>query len=75
MTKLYTLIGRDGRPYQSLTKGTLGGRMRGKKKVYGRLDCPTALSWIKRGHYVRYRVFFANEETAMPPASALAAPA
>jgi methylphosphotriester-DNA--protein-cysteine methyltransferase len=42
--------------------GTLGGHRR--LKIYGRLDCPSALRWIARGHYVRHRVFFADEATA-----------
>ena len=59
----YTLIGADGRPYQSPTPGILGGHRR--NKVYGRLDCPGALRWIAKGHYARHRVFFADEETAV----------
>jgi len=42
--------------------GTLGGNR--WLKIYGRLDCPSALRWIARGHYVRHRVFFADEATA-----------
>jgi len=58
------LIGADGRPYASATKGTLGGHSR--QKVYGRLDCPVALSLIRRGrNRPEYRVFFADEETAI----------
>ncbi len=59
----YTLIGTDGRPHESSTPGTLGGHRR--TRVYGRLDCPGALRWIARGHYVAHRVFFADEETAI----------
>ena len=59
----YTLIGADGRPFESETPGTLGGHRR--NKVYGRLDCPGALRWIAKGHYVKHRVFFADEETAI----------
>ena len=59
----YRLIGRDGREVQSKTPGTLGGHRR--NKVYGRLDCPSAQRWIARGHYVRHRVFFADEATAI----------
>ncbi|WP_028933335.1 Ada metal-binding domain-containing protein [Pseudonocardia spinosispora] len=58
----YTLIGPDGTPYRSEFPGTLGGHRRGK--IYGRLDCPSALRWIAAGHYVRHRVFFADEDTA-----------
>jgi methylphosphotriester-DNA--protein-cysteine methyltransferase len=59
----YTLIGADGRPYPSSSSGTLGGHRR--TKVYGRLDCPGALRWIAKGHYVAHRVFFADEATAI----------
>jgi methylphosphotriester-DNA--protein-cysteine methyltransferase len=59
---VYTLLGADGRPYQSKTPGKLGGYRR--RKLYGRLDCPSALSWIAKGHYVKHRVFFADEDTA-----------
>ena len=61
--KSYTLIGADGRPHESPVPGTLGGHRR--NKVYGRLDCPGALSWIAKGKYVRQRVFFADEVTAV----------
>jgi hypothetical protein len=59
----YTLTGRDGKPYASRLSGTLGGHRR--NKVYGRLDCPSALRWIARGYYVRHRVFFIDEQTAI----------
>ena len=61
--KYYILLGTDGRPYQSLTPGTLGGHR--ANKIYGRLDCPSALRWIARGKYVKQRVFFADEATAI----------
>ena len=61
--KQYRLIGADGRAYLSPTPGTLGGHRR--TKGYGRLDCRVALSWIAKGHYVRHRVFFADEATAI----------
>lgn len=61
--KTYTLLDREGRPYSSHTPGALGGHRR--TKVYGRLDCPTALSWIAKGKYVQHRVFFADEEVAI----------
>jgi hypothetical protein len=59
----YTLIGADGEPYSSTEPGTLGGH-RGNR-IYGRLDCAGAASWIARGHYLKQRVFFADEETAI----------
>ncbi|WP_263654711.1 Ada metal-binding domain-containing protein [Nonomuraea aurantiaca] len=59
----YTLIGADGWPYVSVLPGTLGGHRRAR--LYGRLDCPSALRAISRGGYVRERVFFADEVTAI----------
>jgi methylphosphotriester-DNA--protein-cysteine methyltransferase len=60
----YRLIGPDGAAYQSERKGTLGGHRR--SKVYGRLDCPGALRALARGGpYSKFRVFFADEATAI----------
>ena len=61
--RTWTLIGADGRPYESDQPGTLGGHR--KDRIYGRLDCPGALRWIARGHYVKQRVFFLDEPTAI----------
>ncbi|MFD0560937.1 metal-binding protein [Kitasatospora saccharophila] len=61
-TRRYTLLGADGRPYPSDTPGALGGHRPGR--LYGRLDCPSALRAVARGGYVRHRVFFADEPTA-----------
>ena len=61
--KRYRLVGSDGREVVSSMPGTLGGHRR--NRVYGRLDCPSALRWIAKGHYVRHRVFFADEESAI----------
>ncbi|MEV0703969.1 Ada metal-binding domain-containing protein [Saccharopolyspora sp. NPDC050389] len=61
--KLYTLLGADGEPYESTDPGRFGGYRRGR--IYGRLDCPSALRVIARGGYVRHRVFFADEATAI----------
>ncbi len=61
--RTYTLLGPDRQPYQSATSGALGGYRPGR--VYGRLDCPAALRAIARGGYVRNRVFFADEQTAV----------
>jgi hypothetical protein len=60
--RTYTLIGRDGKPFQSETKGQLGGYR--KDRIYGRLDCANALRWLEKGHYAKQRVFFADESTA-----------
>ncbi len=61
--KTYKLIGADGKPYESATPGTLGGHRR--NRGYGRFDCPAALRWIAKGYYVKHRVFFADEPTAI----------
>ena len=42
--------------------GTLGGNK--KLKIYGKLDCKSALTWLDKGYYVNNRVFFENEEVA-----------
>lgn len=60
---MYRLIGADGRPYESAVRGTLGGHRR--NRIYGTLDCPGAARWLAKGHYVRHRVFFADEQTAV----------
>ena len=59
----YRLIGADGVEYLSETKGTLGGHRR--NRIYGSLDCAGAKRWIAKGHYVKQRVFFADEATAI----------
>ncbi len=61
--KLYTLIDAEGKPYKSEKKGTLGGYK--PKKIYGKLDCPSAHYWLKKGHYAKHRVFFVDEKTAV----------
>jgi hypothetical protein len=61
--KLYRLIGPDGREVLSNVSGTLGGHRR--NRIYGRLDCAGAKRWIEKGFYVRHRVFFADEATAI----------
>lgn len=61
--KTYKLIDENGHPYESETPGTLGGHK--KLKIYGRLDCPSALRYIAKGQYVENRVFFADEKTAI----------
>ena len=61
--KQYSLIGKDGKAYLSSTPGSFGGHK--KLKIYGRLDCPSALRHIANGHYVNHRVFFVDEQTAI----------
>lgn len=63
--KQYKLLGADGNFYMSDTPGTLGGNA--KAKIYGSLDCYSALNAIRRfpGSYEKSRVFFADEKTAL----------
>ncbi len=59
----YRLLDATGKTYDSSTPGRLGGYR--PKKIYGRLDCPSALRWLAKGQYARHRVFFADEATAI----------
>ena len=61
--KIYRLTGADGKVYESRTKGTLGGHR--QDRIYGTLDCKGAARWIAKGYYVKQRVFFADEQTAI----------
>ncbi|MBC8025330.1 MAG: metal-binding protein [Steroidobacteraceae bacterium] len=61
--RTWTLSGADGKPFESEIPGTLGAHRR--SRIYGRLDCRTALQAIARGGYVKYRVFFRDEATAI----------
>jgi hypothetical protein len=63
MKREYKLIAPDGSVYVSDDPGVLGGHR--KNKIYGTLDCPGALAWIRKGHYVKQRVFFASESDAI----------
>ncbi len=57
------LTGADGQRYESDTPGTLGGYR--PRRIYGRLDCPSALRAIRKGGYVNHRVFFADAGAAV----------
>lgn len=57
------LMGPDGKPYSSAMPGIFGGHRGGK--LYGRMDCRAALQAIAHGGYVKHRVFFADEATAI----------
>ncbi len=61
--KRYTLIGADRIAYQSERPGAIGGHR--AARIYGRLDCPSALRAIDRGRNAGHRVFFADEATAV----------
>lgn len=58
----FKLLGGDGQFYLSEAPGVLGGHRR--TRIYGRLDCPSAVRAIARGGYVAHRVFFATEADA-----------
>ena len=60
---MYKLINKFGEEYLSDIPGTFGGNKR--LKIYGKLDCPSALRWITKGYYVKDRVFFLTEEDAI----------
>ncbi|MCV7302538.1 metal-binding protein [Mycobacterium barrassiae] len=61
--KRYTLSRADGTRYASSRPGTIGGHR--ATRIYGLLDCPSARRAIDDGGYVRNRVFFADEPTAV----------
>lgn len=61
--KQYFLTDCNGKQYISNQRGAFGGHK--KLKIYGRLDCPSANRYIANGQYVRHRVFFDSEETAI----------
>ena len=65
MSKQYKLTDANGNIYLSDIPGEYGGNS--KLKVYGRLDCGTALASMRRfpGEYQKHRVFFADEKTAL----------
>lgn len=50
-------------PIHPTGQGTWGGHRR--RKIYGRLNCPSALLAIARGGSVANRVFFADEVAAV----------
>jgi methylphosphotriester-DNA--protein-cysteine methyltransferase len=62
LNRTWTLVGADGRPWESPAPGALGGHRR--SRIYGRLACPAATRAIARGGYVAHRVFFADEADA-----------
>lgn len=61
--KTYKLLAPDGKTYESQTPGLLGGYKMGR--IYGRLDCRSALNFLSKGQYAAYRVFFADENAAI----------
>lgn len=61
--KFYFLQDSLDHPFISATPGKYGGHY--KLKIYGRLDCPSANRYIAKGQYIKHRVFFKDEETAV----------
>jgi len=61
-SRRYRLLGPQGF-YFSDVPGQLGGNS--KAKIYGRLDCPSALGALAKGGYKSCRVFFADEAAAV----------
>ena len=57
----YKLLTASGELIQSSKRGEIGGNSR--LRIYGRLDCPSALRALPKG-YTKHRVFFADEATA-----------
>ncbi|MCK1339795.1 metal-binding protein [Bradyrhizobium sp. 38] len=64
MPKIYRLLGEDRQIFSSPTPGTFGGN--GRMKVYGQLNCSSAMRAVAAGTtYQKHRVFFADEATAI----------
>ena len=63
LIRMYTLLDENGNEYLSDKPGLLGGHR--KLKIYGQLDCPSAKRYIAEGQYIKHRVFFADEKTAV----------
>jgi hypothetical protein len=62
MTKTYFLTAADGSIYESTQPGELGGNK--PDRIYGRLDCGSAIRALPKG-YAKRRVFFKDEEAAI----------
>jgi len=59
--RMYRLLDVSGNEITSEVPGTLGGYK--EKKIYGRLDCWSAISHLP--NYAKSRVFFLDEATAI----------
>ncbi|MGY8955995.1 MAG: Ada metal-binding domain-containing protein [Alphaproteobacteria bacterium] len=58
----YRLTNAKGQSYESAKPGRFGGHRR--TKIYGQLDCRSALRWLAKGHYATHRVFFRDARSA-----------
>lgn len=54
--KLYNLYDNNGKLYKSNIPGLFGEHK--KLKIYGELNCPSALRHLEKGQYVKYKNFF-----------------
>ena len=65
--KPYILMDADGHQYLTAERATYGGNFKGDGKgnpIYGLLTCKSANAAVKLG-YIRYRLFFKDEATAI----------
>lgn len=60
---MYKVRNSENREILSERKGVLGGHK--GLKIYGRLDCPSALNHLSKGKYAKHRVFFLSESDAV----------
>ncbi len=68
--KTYRLSAPDGSIYESPNPGQLGGYK--PQRIYGRLDCRSALSHLQKGNYAAHRVFLLMKALQSQLDSALA---
>lgn len=61
--RFYFLQDENDNTVVSKNPGLFGGHNR--LKIYGRTDCPSAARHITNGKYIRHRVFFQDEKTAI----------
>jgi len=61
--KTFKLTNQNNKNYFSNKPGKFAGNK--KLKIYGKSNCPSALMWIKKGYYIKNRVFFASEKIAI----------
>lgn len=61
--KYYILTNENSKPYPSFVGGKFGRNL--KLRIYGRLDCQSALMYLAKDQYKKHRIFFADEEKAV----------
>ncbi len=59
----FSITDSNNQQFLSKIKGNWGGHK--LLKIFGKLNCPSALYWIDKGHYTKHRVFFHNVKNAM----------